>query len=149
MSVKPFLLFGMGFLVLVQPANDEKAKKDLDAMQGTWVMHALEINGKDVPPQQTQDTNLTIRKDDYKTTVKGKDQRGLRIKLDPSKDPKAMDMIQTQPDGSEKVIKGIYTIEKDLLKICRGLTSEQERPNQFATWPGTSYFVVTWKKQVK
>jgi hypothetical protein len=45
------------------------------------------------------------------------------------------------------VIKGIYKIEKDTFQLCRGLTPEQERPQQFATWPNTSYFVVTWKKQ--
>lgn len=135
------------FLVVLfcQPAND--AKKDLERMQGTWVMYALEINGKDVPADKTQNTFLTIKADVYMTKVKDKEVPGFRLKLDPSKTPKAVDMIQTQPDGSEKLSKGIYTFEKDTLKICRGLAPEQDRPNQFATWPNTNYFVVTWKKK--
>jgi uncharacterized protein (TIGR03067 family) len=135
-------------LALVQPAS-EKAKKDLERMQGKWTMHALEINGKDVPEPKLQNTTLTVKGDEYRTRVKDMEPAGFRLKLDPSKDPPAVDMIQTQPDGTEKVIKGIYTFEKDTFKICRGLTPEQERPNQFATWPGTSYFVVTWKKQAR
>jgi len=143
LCIGPFLC-----LALAQPAAENKAKKDLEQMQGTWTMHALEINGKDEPPKRLQDTTLTIKKDDYRTTVKKKEQpSGFRIKLDPSKDPKHIDMIQAQPDGSEKVYKGIYVIEKDTLKICRGINPEQERPNQFATWPDTGYFVVTWKKE--
>ena len=39
-------------LALAQPANEDKAKKDLDKMQGTWIMQSLEINGKDVPLKQ-------------------------------------------------------------------------------------------------
>ena len=140
--VCPLVVFAMA-----QPANDEKAKKDLERMQGTWTMHALEVDGKTVPDAKLQNTFLTVKGDEYRTKVKDMEPPGLRLKLDPSKDPKTVDMIQKQGDGSEKVIKGIYTFENDTLKICRGLTPEQERPNQFATWPNTSYFVVTWKKK--
>ena len=140
----PCLLLG---LTLVQPANEEKAKKDLERMQGSWTMHALEVNGKPVPEDKLKDTTLTVKGDDYRTTIKDKTPPGFQLKLDPSKNPKAVDMVQKQPDGTEKVIKGIYTFENDTLKICRGLNPQQERPNQFATWPETSYFVVTWKKK--
>jgi len=139
----PFVLIvGVAF---AQDTNEDKAKKDLERMQGAWVMHALEINGKAVT--KIQDTFLTVKKDEYKTKVKDKEPPGFRLKLDASKNPKWVDMIQTQPDGTEKVIKGIYTFEKDTMKVCRGLEASQERPGQFATWPDTGYFVVTWKKK--
>ena len=149
MFTKSLWLFPLLCLSLAQPANEEKAKKDLQQMQGTWIMHALEINGKEVPPQQIQDTYLTVKRDVYQTKTKKKEHDGLRLKLDPSKNPKAVDMIKTAPGGAEEVIKGIYLIEKDTLKICRGLSPEHERPNQFATWPNTNAFVVTWKKESK
>jgi uncharacterized protein (TIGR03067 family) len=136
-------------VALAQPSTEEKAKKDLGRMQGSWTMQALEINGKDVPIDKLQGTVLTIKGEEYRTKIKDKELFGFRIKLDPSKDPKALDMIQKQPDGSEQVIKGIYVFENDVFKMCRGLKAEQERPNQFATWPDTGYFVVTWKKQGK
>ncbi|MSQ96606.1 MAG: TIGR03067 domain-containing protein [Gemmataceae bacterium] len=142
------LWFGPLFcLALAQPANDDKAKKDLERMQGTWTMHVLEVDGKDLPADKIQGTLLIVKKDDYRTKVKDKLLPGFRIKLDPSKNPKTIDMIQTMPDGTEKTVKGIYTFENNTFKLARGLTAEQERPNQFATWPNTSYFVVTWKKK--
>ena len=136
-------------LAFAQPAGDDKAKKDLERVQGIWEMHALEINGKEVPPQRRDGTILIIKGSDYKTKVKDKELPGFQLKLDPSKNPKEVDMIQKQPDGTEKVIKGIYTFENDHFKMCRGLDASQERPSQFATWPDTNYFVVTWKKQAK
>ena len=149
MFTKYFWLGSILFVAIAQPGNDEKAKKDLERMQGAWTMHALEINGKDEPAQNLQDTILTVQKDVYRTKVKDKELVGFRIKLDPSKTPMAIDMTQVMPDGTEKTFKGIYTFENDTLKMCRGLNPEQERPNQFATWPNTQYFVVTWKKLVK
>lgn len=136
----PLFLFAFA-----QDANDDKAKKELERLQGTWTMHALEINGKS--ESKIQETLLTIKKDQYKTTVKGKEPPGFRIKLDPNKGPKWMDMIQTQADGAEKTFKAIYVIEGDTLKICRGIDSSHERPTQFGTWPETGYFMVTWKKK--
>jgi uncharacterized protein (TIGR03067 family) len=132
-------------VAFVQAGDDEKTKKDLERLQGAWVMHALELNGKS--ESKLQETFLNIKKDEYKTTVKGKEPPGFRLKLDPGKEPKWLDMIQKQADGSEKVFKAIYTIENDTLKICRGIDATQDRPGQFATWPDTAYFLVTWKKK--
>lgn len=145
MLTKSIWLVPVAVLALAQGGADDKAKMDLERLQGVWVMHALEINGK--LESRIQDTVLTIKKDEYKIATKGKDRPGFRIKLDPTKDPKWIDMIQTQPDGTEKVVKGIYSIENDTFKMCRGLEPTQERPNQLATWPNTNYFVVTWKKK--
>ncbi|MBI2807194.1 MAG: TIGR03067 domain-containing protein [Planctomycetes bacterium] len=136
-------------VVFGQPANDLKAKHDLKQMQGAWVLHALEVNGKDVPAAKLQNTLLIVKGDDYRTTVKGQPLPGFRITLDPSKKPAAMDMFQALPGQAEKKFKAIYLLDKDTLKICRGLTTEDERPGQFATWPDTNYFVVTWKRQEK
>src|SRR5207302_11277916 len=116
-------------------------------MQGTWTMQALEINGKDTPLDKLQDTILIVKADEYRTKVKDKELFGFRIKLDPSKDPKTIDMIKKESDGTETVYKGIYTFENDVFKMCRCLNADQARPNQFATWPDTGYFVVTWKKK--
>ncbi len=149
MATKSLLFCALLSLALAQPANEERAKKDLERMQGTWTMQALEVNGKDVGAKRIQDTFLIVKKDDYRTKVKDQEQPGFRLVLDPSKEPKAVDMIKAMPGGTEEVYKGIYIFENDTLKICRGLTAGKERPNQFATWPDTNAFVVTWKKQVK
>jgi len=124
----------------------QNGKKDLDAMQGTWAMVALEVDGKPVPDEKIKDTTLVVKGDKYITKVKGKEYETI-ITLDPGKKPKAIDMVFTEGDKKDKALRGIYEIEGDTLKICRGLRPEQDRPTQFGTWPNTNLFLVTWKKK--
>lgn len=133
----------LAFFIVGQPAED-KVKKDLNAMQGTWDMVGLEVDGKDVPVDRLG-SSLTVKGNDYVVAIKDK-KIAVTIRLDPSKDPKEMDMIFNDGANKEKVHKAIYKVEKDMLTLCRGLNPENERPREFATWPNTGYFVVRWKK---
>ena len=132
-------------LLLFGKAEDA-AKKDLDKLQGTWVMAELEIDGKPVPEDKIKGTTLTIKGDKYITKVKDKEHE-VTIKLDPTQNPKTMDMYF--PDGTEapKLSKGIYEVDGDRFKLCRHQMAGQDRPVQFGTWPDTGLFVVVWKRQ--
>jgi len=128
-------------------AQDDAAKKDLKLLQGTWVMAGLEVNGADVPANKLEGTVLTIKDDRYIIKIKDKVINEAIIELDPAKSPKELNMTPHEGSNKDKLHKAIYKIEGDTFKMARGLNPDQERPNQFATWPGTNYFVVTWKKQ--
>ena len=128
-------------------AQDDAAKKDLRALQGEWVMAALEVNGTDVPANKLEGTVLTIKDDRYIVKVKDKQTTTAAIELNPKKNPKELNMTPQDGDKKDMLLKAIYRIDGDTFKMARGLNPEQERPNQFATWPGTNYFVVTWKKK--
>ena len=128
-------------------AQGDAAKKDLKLLQGTWVMAALEVNGTDVPASKLEGTVLTIKDDRYTVKVKDKLVTTAVIELDAKKDPKELNMTPQDGDKKDKLQKALYKIEGDTFKMARGLNPEQERPHQFATWPGTDYFVVTWKKK--
>jgi uncharacterized protein (TIGR03067 family) len=143
--MRTVVLFAALSLVPAQPAADA-AKKDLDAIQGTWVMVALEVDGKPVPEEKIKGAILVVKGDKYVTQVKGKDYE-TTLTLDPTKKPKAIDMVFSEGDKKDKVLRGIYMIEGDTLKVCRGMRPEQERPTQFGTWPDTNLFLVTWKKK--
>jgi uncharacterized protein (TIGR03067 family) len=122
----------------------KKAAGDLDKLQGKWTIAALEVNGMNVAPENLEGTVLTIEDDSY--VVKLKDQTiACRITLDPAKDPKEIDMYFLDGANKDKTQKGIYKIGSDTFQMARGLFPDQERPREFATWPDTNYFVVTWK----
>ena len=133
--------------VLGAAAQDDAAKKDLARIQGTWTMHALEVNGTDVPAAKLESALLTVKGDRYEVKVKDRVVQAFQLTLHPNKDPKELDMTALDGANKDKVHKAIYTFENELFVFCRGLNPEYERPNQFATWPGTSYFVVKWKKK--
>lgn len=129
-----------------QGQDDDAKKKELKALEGNWVMHALEIDGKEVGLDQLKDTTLTVKGSDYVVKIKEQSLE-CSIQLDPSKSPKHIDMTFREKGSADKVHKGIYELKEDTLKISRGVTPQHERPTLFATWPNTGYFVVTWKKK--
>jgi uncharacterized protein (TIGR03067 family) len=128
-------------------AQDDAAKKDFKLLQGTWEMAGLEVNGMDVPATKLEGTVLTIKGDRYIVKIKDKVINEAIIELDPGKNPKELNMTPQEGSNKGKLHKAIYKVEGDTFKMARGLNPDQDRPNQFATWPGTNYFVVTWKKK--
>lgn len=143
--MKHLYLISLLFLFGSQPAD--VVKKDLDALQGKWTMTNLEVDGKDVPLKRIEGATLVIKGNDYILTNKKKAQPTVVLRLDPSKNPKEMDMTFSEGANKDMVHKAIYKIEKDTLVIARGLTPSHERPREFATWPDTGYFVVKWQRQ--
>lgn len=125
---------------------NDVAKKDLDHFQGEWVIAALEVNGADVPADRLEGTVLTVKGDQYAVKVKDTTIR-CRITLDPNKDPKEIDMLFLDGANKDKTQKGIYRLKDESIQISRGLEPAQNRPRDFATWPDTNYFMVTWKKK--
>jgi uncharacterized protein (TIGR03067 family) len=131
----------------ISAAQDDAAKKDLKALQGTWIIAALEVNGMEVPADKLEGTVLTLKDDRYTVKIKDKVINTAVIELDPKKDPKELNMTPQEGAAKDKLHKAIYKIEGDTFKMARGLNPEHDRPKEFATWPGTNYFVITWKKQ--
>ncbi len=130
----------------LSPQTAEAVKTDLDKLQGDWIMSALEVNGADVAPDKLEGTVLTIKDDGYSVKRKETTTR-CKITLDASKDPKEIDMLFLDGDNKDRTQKGIYKINGDTFQFVRGISPDQNRPRDFATWPESNYFVVTWKKK--
>jgi uncharacterized protein (TIGR03067 family) len=144
--MKRLLLLVLPAALLLAAEAADDAKKDLEKLQGEWVMAALEVDGKLVPEEKLQGTILTIKGDKYIVAVKDS-KHEVTIKLDPSQKPKAIDM--SFPDGTNlpKIGKGIYKIDGDTFVLCRAQATDNPRPTEFGTWPNTGYFLVTWKRK--
>lgn len=126
-------------------AGDEAAK-DRKLLEGKWIMVGLEVNGQLVPPAKLEGTTLIIKGDTYTVRVKDRITQNCKLTLDPKQKPSHMDMIFLDGEKKDRSHKAIYKIDGDKLQIARGLNADQNRPDQFATWPDTNYFVVTWQR---
>jgi uncharacterized protein (TIGR03067 family) len=132
-------------LVVAQPSQDA-GKTELEKFHGEWTMLSMEIRGKQVPDKTAKDSKMTV-KGDQMTVIFNNKASTATIKLDPSKDPKAIDVVFVGPAGKESPNPGIYKLEGDTLTLCR-VAADKARPKEFSTAGGVGYLTV-WKRAGK
>jgi uncharacterized protein (TIGR03067 family) len=104
--------------IIAGPSRQDLVKKDMDGIQGTWKIVALEADGKQAPAEIVA-TLKFVFKDDTLSCVPGEPSfTNYKFKLDPATKPAGFSMTHT--DGTQKgqTDTGIYALDGDRLKIC-------------------------------
>ena len=125
------------------PAQD--TKKELEKLQGEWTMVSLESRGEKVPEETVKQYRLTIKGDQW-TVSSDMGTNEATFKIDPSKDPKTIDLTFKRADEAIPS-RGIYKLEGDTLTLCRTV-GDRERPKEFKTTADAGQLVV-WKRTKK
>jgi uncharacterized protein (TIGR03067 family) len=114
-------------LSLAAPANEDRPKKELAALQGTWRLAATEKDGK---TRDVSDQPLEWVIKGNKVLWGGEDLAELTV--DGATTPWSIDVTFLDP---RKVNEGVCSVEGDTLKICINGQAEgvKERPVGFAT----------------
>jgi uncharacterized protein (TIGR03067 family) len=104
-------------------------KKDQELIQGSWKVAKMEHEGRVIPGPFREDT--WIFKDDelrmVGTAGEGHTYFKATFKLDPSKQPKSIEMSITGGVANVgKTHSGIYRIDGDKLVICQGADLPKE-----------------------
>ena len=131
-------------LALAQ-ANDapKTADKDLD---GKWVGASILRYGQG-PPQGRELPSITFDGD------KGTGQDGdfvshVKIKIDATKTPKTMDLIQNEGKPNAETFLAIYEIKDDELRICSA-DPGKDRPTEFTSTGKNKYTLSVYKLRKK
>lgn len=143
MQTTTLVLVAAGLLLAAEAKED--AKKEQERFQGTWTIVSLENQGMKVADDAIKDWKLTI-KDDQWIVSQGDRELKATFKLDPTKDPKQIDLAIKNGD-QEVLAKGIYKLENDTLTMCR-TAGQKERPKEFKTSEEAGVLVV-WKRTGK
>ncbi len=123
-------------------------QKELKKFHGVWTFESIEAGGKKPPADTLKGLTVTFAGDKY--TVKKGDEviQVGRQKLDPSKSPKAIDVMVIEGLNKGAVMLGIYEIDGDTLKVCFD-EEGKKRPTEFKSAPGSQTFVNVHKRAKK
>jgi uncharacterized protein (TIGR03067 family) len=146
MTFSGFLILLTGGLLLAArlPAQGEAPKTpaaDLAKLQGTWLTVSLINNGKTLaseklPPKPGPVTTLAYAGDRWLVKVNGQTVATGITRLDSSKSPKEIDILDESGTNNEKAQLGIYQLDGDTYKYCLA-PAGKPRPKEFASPEGS------------
>jgi uncharacterized protein (TIGR03067 family) len=119
-----------------------KGDKDLD---GDWEIKSVLTGGQE-PPADAPKPEATIAGDSLSLKI-GDKTITAKIKVDPTKTPKTMDIIMEEGPHKGEAGKAIYEVKGDELRICHREPG-QDRPTEFVSKEAGDTLVV-WKRVKK
>ena len=103
-----------------------------EKLQGSWILTALEQQGKPVPQAQLAMMRIKLTFSGDKVTFEYPDHTEAgTYTLNTARNPKTVDVVTAQNTS-----KGIVRLEGDNLMIC-GVPAGEERPAEFTSKPNT------------
>jgi uncharacterized protein (TIGR03067 family) len=129
-------------LVAAGNPQDEAAKKDLQAMQGSWTVLTYIAHSRPTLRSDMAKMKLSI-KDNVSTFVQPKTTSHGTYTLDASKNPKWLDIELTDGPNKGKKKLGLYALENGQLKICVAEVGDP-RPTELSA--GSNITLETWDR---
>jgi uncharacterized protein (TIGR03067 family) len=117
--------------------SEDAAKKDVEALQGNWVVVGREMLGKKATKEELEErpTYVVIEGTIGRAWMEDKGAKGDLsegiFKLNPAINPKTVDITYTRGFLKGATVPAIYELNGDGLKVCFAWLSK-ERPTKFA-----------------
>lgn len=140
-----FLIVSTGLFVGSESIDQDLARTGAATLQGDWTIVSVEIEGQPLPMDYLNGARLTVQGQRYSFRLEGIEME-FTCSLDTSKAPHAIDLKVSDGLDKGRVFRGIYKVDQDRYTICRGFLPEQDRPTEFATWPGSGFVMVVWER---
>lgn len=137
------LIVGLVALGLVAAGAPREDKKDQDLIQGTWKLVEGERNGEKPPPEFLENFKVTFKGDKAIPEGRGNDSPAT-FKLDTNAKPRR---IEIKPTDSDRVMRGIYELNGDSMKICFGGPGSDAYPTEFSGKAGSNTMLMIFKRQ--
>jgi uncharacterized protein (TIGR03067 family) len=144
MKLEALALLPLLYMLAAEPAQTEVKQQDLATLQGTWKPVSMEMDGKFLTAEQIGKTRLTIKGEKF-TFDTGKDSHEGLYKLDPSHDPKHLDILITRGDEVGKTYLVIYKFSEGKMIQCMKV-SNAERPLDFTGRKGSGNLYEIWER---
>lgn len=131
-------------------ASDVQARgrKEIDKLQGEWIMVSRESDGKLWPDEEVQTYRRFIK--GYRYTLTKNDitvARGLLVP-DSGRIHPALDVIQSIGENRGRVRLGIHELDGDFQQVCLG-APDGKRPTEFSSSTAPGCWLTVWKRVAK
>lgn len=137
-------LLSLSALLLAEPQKDAKFEQELAQFQGTWRPISMEMDGKFLSEEQIGKTRLTIKGEKF-TFDTGQDSHEGLYKIDPSHDPKHLDIVITRGDEKGKTYLVAYKFDDGkMVQVME--VSNAKRPTEFSGQKGSGNLLEYWEK---
>lgn len=133
-------------LVAVGPAAEQTVSADdRAALRGTWRPVSMQQDGKFLPHERIGKIRLTIQDDLSFTFSSGKNSHSGVYRIDPTKDPKQLDIVVETGGEKGKIYLVIYKLEAGRMIQCMEV-SNRNRPQDFTGGAGSGNLLEIWEK---
>jgi len=133
-------------LVAQAPARSPEVEKELKAHQGVWRTESSRRDGRDAPEAIAKSITRTVDGDHVVWRRDGKSFSGSTIVLDPTADPKTIDILADGGPAHDKRVLGIYKLEGDELTICIA-DRDQPRPSEFKAEKDSKHTLMVFARE--
>jgi uncharacterized protein (TIGR03067 family) len=133
-------------LLAAQDPKVEALKAEVARHQGTWRVVSSVREGKEAPQDVTRSIERVVDGDHVVWKRDGKNFAGTKVVLDPTRSPKAIDVIPEGGPYRDKRVLGIYRLEGDTLTICMA-EADKERPKAFEAPEGSGFMLMKFERQ--
>jgi uncharacterized protein (TIGR03067 family) len=137
------ILTTAAILVADGPGKGDVSQTDLDRLRGTWLTVSLVNDGKTLvdekaPPKQGPATKLVYDGNTWLIKVGDKTFVSGQFKIDATKTPKEIDIMDESGVKNEKTKLGIYELDGATYKYCLA-PAGKARPTAFISEPGSGH----------
>lgn len=128
----------VGFGCLLWPTLGQEPPASLKPFQGRWQAIAVESDGMRDGAKAAKSVRASVNGDQLSLRFTGTVTRRARMRLDPSKSPKTIELTLLEGEETGATVRGIYAFEKGEWKICvpNFDAAGKPSPREFATRPG-------------
>jgi uncharacterized protein (TIGR03067 family) len=120
----------VGLLIGADDPKADAIKKETAKLQGTWKFVSMEVEVNKKPGGHFNRYTVVLKRDQWTVFEGNKIAAQVTFKLDPTKKPKTIDLVDVQ---KKRLIRGIYSLEGDTLKVWDRGSEKGDRPTGFAT----------------
>jgi uncharacterized protein (TIGR03067 family) len=138
-----FVLLFIVVPLIADPPRPPDPKTDLKPLQGVWLISTVETDGMKVTVDEAK---WVLEGDKYTTRIGTQVQEGT-AKVEPSRDPKWIDLSVTVGNDKGQTYRGIYKVTDDELLLCFPRDTKADRPTELSGNAGNGQTLMVLKRK--